>query len=91
MEQEGRIHYYILFENYTQGMMLQSILREEGISSRISPTPHVLQAKAGCGVSLLILPEEIDWAKSCIEKNHAEYYDIVSLPCQINPNRDKFC
>lgn len=91
MDGESRINYYILFENYTQGMMLQELLREEQISSRISPAPRSIQGELGCGMSLLIQPEEIEQVRACIEKNQAEYYDIVALPCQINPRRNKFC
>jgi hypothetical protein len=42
-------------------------------------------------MSLLIQPEDIDRVRECIEKHHAEYYDIAALPCQINPRRNKFC
>lgn len=91
MEEESRINYYILFENYTQGLMLQQLLREDSISSRIAPAPRSIQGKLGCGMSLLIQPEDIENVRACIERNQAEYYDIVPLPCQIRPNRNKFC
>ena len=86
MGEESRINYYILFQNYTQGMLLH-----EHISSRISPAPRSIQGELGCGMSLLIQPEDIDRVRECIEKHHAEYYDIAALPCQINPRRNKFC
>ena len=38
-----------------------------------------------------IQPEDIETVRSCIEKNQAKYYDIVPLPCQINPKRNRFC
>jgi len=93
MEQavEERIQYYILFANYTQGMLLKDLLSADGIKSRISPAPRSIQGELGCGMSLLIEPEVLDAVKACIEKNHAEYYDIVPLPCQINPKRNRFC
>lgn len=91
MDAESRINYYILFEDYTQGLMLQEYLREDHISSRIAPAPRSIQGKLGCGMSLLIQPEDIDAVRECIRKNQAEYYDIVPLPCQINPKRNKFC
>ncbi len=91
MAEESRINYYILFEEYTQGLMLQEQLREENISSRIAPAPRSIQGELGCGMSLLIQPEDIERVRTCIEKNRAEYYDIVSLPCQIKPRRDRFC
>jgi len=83
MEEASRINYYILFENYTQGMLLQELLREEHISSRISPAPRSIQGELGCGMSLLIQPEDIDRVRECIEKNHAEYHHIAALPSQI--------
>ena len=91
MGEESRINYYILFQNYTQGMLLHELLREEHISSRISPAPRSIQGELGCGMSLLIQPEDIDRVRECIEKHHAEYYDIAALTCQINPRRNKFC
>ena len=91
MGEESRINYYILFQNYTQGMLLHELLREEHISSRISPAPRSIQGELGCGMSLLIQPEDIDRVRECIEKHHAEYHNIAALPCQIYPRRNKFC
>ena len=65
-------------------MLLQELLREEHISSRISPAPRSIQRELGCGMSLLIQPEDIEQVRECIEKHHAEYHDIAALPCQIN-------
>lgn len=86
-----RVDYYILFANYTHGLLLQKLLKEEGITSRIAPTPKAIQGELNCGMSLLIEEEQIENAKKCIEKNDAEYYDIVSLKNQIQPKRNKFC
>lgn len=86
-----RINYYILFANYTQGMMLQSLLRDAGIPSKIAPTPKSIQGELGCGMSILVQPEDIDDVRQCIRDHDAEYYDIVAIPCRINPNRDKYC
>lgn len=91
MSDATRINYYILFENYTQGLMLQELLREDSIPSRIAPAPRSIQGKLGCGMSLLIRPEDIENVRACIGKHQAEYYDIVPLPCQIRPDRNKFC
>ena len=88
---EEKINYYILFETYTQGMLLQDLLRGEKIPSRIAPAPRSIQGELGCGMSLLIQPADIDAVRDCIDRHQAEYYDIVPLPCQINPRRNKFC
>ena len=91
MEKQKQIHYYILFENYTQCMELQSYLRAENIPSRISPAPRCIQGELGCGMSILLKPEDLERAKQCIEKNHAAYHAIVPLENQINPKRNRFC
>lgn len=83
--------YYILFKTYTDAMALQDILRDEDISSRISPTPRSIQGELGCGVSILISDEEIEKTKDVIKKHKAIFYDIVPLENQINPNRNRFC
>lgn len=88
---EGRLRYYILFANYEQGLRLHDCLSKEGIKNRIAPAPRAIQGKLSCGMSLLIEPEHIEAAKECIEKNHAEYYDIVPLEGQIQSHRDKYC
>lgn len=89
MSQE--LNYYVLFETYTQGMKLQELFRAEGVPSRISPAPRSIQGKLGCGMSILLKAEALEAAKACIQKHNAEYYDIVELPNQINPKRDRYC
>ncbi len=85
------LQYYILFANYTEGMLLKDILASDGLKSRIAPTPRSIQGELGCGMSLLIDEADIDAVRGSIERHHAVYHDIVSLPCQINPRRNKFC
>lgn len=91
MAQTPEINYYILFANYTHGLALQELLSRNHLPSRIAPTPRSIQGKLSCGMSLLVKPEHIDAVRACIQENQAEYYDIVPLPCQIQPRRDKFC
>ena len=91
MNEKKEIHYYILFETYTQGMALHELLRGNGIRSRVAPAPRAIQGKLGCGMSLLILEEDIEAVRACIEEHKPDYYDIVPLENQINPNRHKFC
>lgn len=91
MAQKKEINYYILFRTYTQGMALHELLRGNDIHSRVAPAPRDIQGELGCGMSLLIKEEEIEAARKCIEDNNAEYYDIVGIECQINPDRHKFC
>lgn len=88
---DTKLNYYILFENHTQGMQLMKYLRAEKIPARIAPAPRSIQGELGCGMSILLKEEHVEAAKQCISRHHAVYYDIVSLPCQINPRRDQYC
>ena len=85
------INYYILFTNYTQGLALQELLKSEGLRARIAPTPRAVQGELSCGMSLLVLPEEIDAVRECIARHNAPHHSIVPLPCQIRPGRGRFC
>ena len=88
---DGRpLNYYVLVETYTQAMAIQENLREGGIPSRISPTPHAIQGVVGCGVAILLLPENVTRAKAAIEAAGLPYHSVVPLACQINPRRDRF-
>ena len=85
------INYYILFANYTQGLALQDLLKSEGLKARIAPTPRSVQGELSCGMSLLVLPADIDAIRDCIARHNAHHHSIVELPCQIRPGRGKFC
>ena len=85
------INYYILFANYTQGLALQDLLKSEGLKARIAPTPRAVQGELSCGMSLLVLPEDIDAVRDCIARHNAPHHSIVPLPCQIRPGRGRFC
>ena len=85
------INYYILFANYTQGLALHDLLKKEGLKARIAPTPRSVQGELSCGMSLLVLPEEIDAVRECIARHNAPHHSIVPLPCQIRPGRGRFC
>ena len=88
---DSDIRYYILFENYEQGLALHDLLTQNGLKNRIAPAPRAIQGKLSCGMSLLIEPEELEAARACIAENHAEYYDIVPLEGQIKARRDQYC
>lgn len=85
------LNYYILFENYTHGLALEKILKEEGIPARIAPTPRSIQGELSCGMSLLIREENIAAVRECLERRRPRYYSIVEMECQINPGRNVFC
>ena len=83
----ARLNYYVLVSDYTQAMKIQETLREEKVPSRISPTPHAIQEIVGCGVSILLQPEDLEAAKCCLASKGVTYHSIESLECQINPRR----
>lgn len=85
------LNYYILFANYTQGLALLDMLKEEGLNARIAPTPRSIQGELSCGMSLLVKQEDIDAVRSYLERSDAEYHSIDEMPCQIRPNRNRFC
>jgi len=89
--QSERINYYILFENYTQGLALYDLLKSKGLPARIAPTPRAIQGELSCGMSLLVQPEDIEAVRKCVEENNAPHHSIVPLECQIRPGRNRFC
>ena len=88
---DSDIRYYILFENYEQGLALHDLLTQNGLKNRIAPAPRAIQGKLSCGMSLLIEPDLIDAVRACIDEHHGEYYDIVPLEDQIRARRDRYC
>jgi len=85
------VRYYILFENYEQGLALHDWLDEAGVKNRIAPAPAAAKGKLCCGMSLLIEPDAIEAAKAVIEERQAVYYNIVPLEDQLRSHRDKYC
>ena len=85
------LRYYILFDNYEQGLALRDILLRDKVPNRIAPAPRAIQEDLSCGMSLLIEPEHIDEARRSIEANHADYHRIASLEGQIQSRRDQYC
>ncbi len=88
---ETDLRYYILFENYTQGMALHELMLAEGIPHRIAPAPRSIQEELSCGMSLLVNPEYIEEARAFIEQHNAPYQGIVPLIGQIKSRRDRYC
>ena len=88
---EARVRWYILFDNYEQGLALHALLDENGLDNRISPVPRCLKEAAACGMALLIGPEWIDAVRACVEANHGEYRVIVPFEGQLLSHRDRYC
>ncbi len=85
------LQYYILFENYEQGLRLHDLLDCAGVTNRIAPAPASARGELCCGMSLLIPPEAVDSAREIIAQKRAEYYDIVGIENSLKPKRDKYC
>ena len=88
---DSDIRYYILFENYEQGLALHDLLTAQGFKNRIAPAPRAIQGKLSCGMSLLIEADIIDQVRACVEEHKAPHYDIVPLAGQVKSHRDKYC
>ena len=88
---DSDIRYYILFENYEQGLALHDLLTNNGLKNRIAPAPRAIQGKLSCGMSLLIEADIIDEVRACVAAHQAPHYDIVPLEGQIKSHRDKYC
>ena len=85
------LRYYILFENYEQGLALHDLLDEAGVMNRIAPAPAAARGKLCCGMSLLVGADMIEQAKDVIRRENAVYHSIVSLENQLQPRRDRYC
>lgn len=83
------IQHYVLFPNHDNAMRLYKELRALGVSAKIAPTPRA--ASVCCGVSLLVLEEDIDRIKICVEEHDIEINGIAQVEKDVNPNRDRYC
>ena len=80
---------YVLFEDHTDAMALYGAARGAGLPARVSTTPR--QARSVCGVALLV---PADAAQQIVDLACAQglpFEDVVALPCQIDPRRDRYC
>ena len=73
------VRYYILFENYEQGLALHDILDEAGVMNRIAPAPAAARGKLCCGMSLLIEADAIERARDVMREKEARA-TIEKLP-----------
>lgn len=68
---------YILFPNYSQGLKLESFLKENNIKYVISPTPRKLSTS--CGISIMYKKEDERTIKSIIRENLVEVIGLFTL------------
>jgi hypothetical protein len=85
------VRYYILFENYEQGLRLHELLDGAGVMNRIAPAPAAARGKLCCGMSLLVEADAIDAARDVIAREVAAHHSIVPMEDQLRPKRDRYC
>ena len=88
---DSRLRYYILFDNYEQGLALHDRLDQAGLKNRIAPAPRALEGAAACGMALLVEPDEIQAVRSLIAETDAPYHSIQALADQLRSHRDRYC
>jgi len=81
--------YYILFRNHTEGMALYQYIKQHGGVARICPVPRT--ASECCGMSLLVLPEDIETVCRLVDESDIQVLGIAELPRNIDPHRDRYC
>ncbi len=85
------MNYYILFDNFDQGLAMHDLLTASGFDNRIAPTPRSIQGELSCGMSLLIRPEALEAVRECIVQNRAACHAIVPYESPLRANRDRYC
>lgn len=68
---------YILFPNFSQGLKLESLLKEEKIKHVVSPTPRKLSTC--CGISIMYEKKDEDRIKKIVENNSIEVLGFYTL------------
>lgn len=82
------LHYYVLFQNHTDSMAMYQALKKDGLNVRISPTPRELSVC--CGVSLLVLGEDVERIRQIAEDNQLSYISIESLNNTFDNTRHRY-
>ena len=83
--------YYILFDNYEQGLSLHELLDRAGVMNRIAPAPAAVRGELCCGMSLLIGEDMIEQVRAVICSEQAEYHSIAAMENPLQPKRDQYC
>ncbi len=89
MAAEKELAWYVLFENHTQGLLLDGLLREAGLHGTIVPAPRALSTS--CGVALALRADEVDAVRALVARESADILEIASMERDMNPRRDRFC
>lgn len=81
-------HFYILFENHTDGMEMYRALKAANFKVQISPTPRELSTC--CGMSLLIEETDIKSIKEMADKKALSYIGIEGIENSFDPTRHRY-
>lgn len=81
-------HYYVLFENHTDGIAMYNGLKREGVKTQISPTPRELSVC--CGMSLLVRKEDLDRIRAVAAEKSLEYKSIEKLYNTFDSSRHRY-
>jgi hypothetical protein len=81
--------WYVLFQNHTQGLLLDDLLSKAGLHATIVPTPRALSKS--CGMALALRGEEVEAVRALVSREGAEILEIACIERDINPQRDRFC
>lgn len=81
--------WYVLFNNHTQGLLLDRLLREAGLHATIVPTPRALNKS--CGVALSLQADEVEAVRILVDRKKVKILDITCMEQDINPRRDRYC
>lgn len=85
---EHRDHYYILFDNHTDGLAMYGAVKDAGMRARISPTPRELSVC--CGISLLIEEADVEAIKNLASEKNLNYIKIEGLNNTFDNTRHKY-
>lgn len=86
---EEPIDGYVLFGSHTDALALFEAAKSEGFDARISPTPRM--ARSSCGIALLIRCEDAVPLFELASRQGIVIENLVPLPRQIDPKRDRYC
>lgn len=70
--------WYILFPNHHEGLRLNGELKQRGIKNTIAPTPRA--ASKSCGISLIVLEQDLPVIDQVIGEQRINIDKIVQLP-----------
>ncbi len=79
---DSEYKWYVLFPNHHEGLKLNKELKTRGHKCTISPTPRA--ASTSCGISLIVLEEELPAINKIIEDLSIHIVKIVKLPALKN-------